>query len=187
MVSIRRATIDDLLSIQHCNLQNLPENYTFKYYLYHKLSWPYILYLAEVRGKVVGYALSKLEEESEALPHGHITSISVLRTFRKLGLGFKLMEAVNHDMQHILGAQYVSLHVRESNRAALGLYRDRLKYEVIEKEEGYYADGESAYMMVKFFEESARSVFSNKKKSRKEAERMKMGEGEHQVEDLQES
>jgi N-alpha-acetyltransferase 10/11 len=132
-----------------------------------------------VRGKVVGYVLSKIEEESDSLPHGHITSISVLRTFRKLGLGYKLMEAVNHDMQHILGAKYVSLHVRESNRAALGLYRDRLKYEVIEIEEGYYADGENAYMMVKFFDESARSEFSKKKRSRKDQDAMKLGEGEH--------
>lgn len=77
----------------------------------------------------------------------------------------------------------MSLHVRESNRAALGLYRDRLKYEVIEVEEGYYADGENAYMMVKFFDESARSDFSKKKKSRKDQDAMQLGEGEHQVEE----
>ena len=48
MVSIRRATFDDLVAMQNCNLWCLPENYTTKYYFYHFLSWPQLLYLAEV-------------------------------------------------------------------------------------------------------------------------------------------
>lgn len=43
----------------------------------------------------------------------------------------------------------MSLHVRVSNRAALGLYRDRLGYKVDNTEVGYYADGEDAYQMKK--------------------------------------
>ena len=39
-------------------------------------------------------------------------------------------------------AQYVSLHVRESNRAALHLYRDTLGFQINEVEPKYYADGE---------------------------------------------
>ena len=46
----------------------------------------------------------------------------------------------------------VSLHVRVSNRAALGLYRDKLKYAVIDVEQSYYADGENAYKMKKKLE-----------------------------------
>lgn len=80
----------------------------------------------------------------------------MIRTFRKLGLGYKMMKYVNRDMEQILGAKYVSLHVRESNRAAMGLYKDRLGYEVLEVEEGYYADGENALMMAMIFDESAR-------------------------------
>ena len=45
------------------------------------------------------------------------------------------------------GAQYVSLHVRESNVAALSLYRDTLGFKVIATEAKYYADGEDAYSM----------------------------------------
>ena len=112
--------------------------------------------MAEVNSKIVGYVLSKIEEDSDSLPHGHITSISILRTYRKLGLGCKLMTAAHEDMVSILDAKYVSLHVRKSNRAALGLYRDRLNYELVEIEEGYYADGEDAYCMRKVFDESIR-------------------------------
>jgi len=44
-------------------------------------------------------------------------------------------------------AQYVSLHVRVSNVAALALYRDTLGFKVVGTEAKYYADGEDAYSM----------------------------------------
>ena len=47
-----------------------------------------------------------------------------------------------HDaMELTQESDFVSLHVRVSNRAALGLYRDRLGYTVDNTEVGYYADG----------------------------------------------
>ncbi len=45
-------------------------------------------------------------------------------------------------------ARYMSLHVRETNRVALALYRDTLKFKQSEIDEKYYADGENAYAMV---------------------------------------
>lgn len=56
----------------------------------------------------------------------------------------------SHDsMRKVQSCKFVSLHVRVSNRAALGLYRDRLGYEVHEKSVEYYADGEDAFEMRK--------------------------------------
>jgi hypothetical protein len=43
--------------------------------------------------------------------------------------------------------QYVSLHVRISNVAALALYRDTLGFKVVGTEAKYYADGEDAFSM----------------------------------------
>ena len=43
--------------------------------------------------------------------------------------------------------KYVSLHVRESNVAALRLYKNTLGFKVIGTEAKYYADGEDAYSM----------------------------------------
>lgn len=87
--------MSDLLAMQKCNLFCLPENYQLKYYLYHVLSWPHLLFVAEdYDGKIVGYVLAKIDdEENQATIHGHITSLSVLRTHRKLGLATKLMNA----------------------------------------------------------------------------------------------
>jgi len=53
--------VDDLLAMQSCNLMCLPENYQMKYYLYHILSWPQLLYVAEdYNKKIVGYVLAKM-------------------------------------------------------------------------------------------------------------------------------
>ena len=39
----------------------LPENYQQKYYMYHILSWPQLLYVGEdADGKIVGYVLAKM-------------------------------------------------------------------------------------------------------------------------------
>lgn len=152
MVSIRQARMNDLLEMQNCNLMCLPENYQLKYYLYHILSWPQLLMVAEdiVTKRIVGYVLAKMEEDARQ-PHGHITSLSVLRSHRKLGLATKLMNAAQAEMRTVFDADYVSLHVRKSNTAAFHLYTQTLGYEQNDIEKAYYADGEDAYDMRKPF------------------------------------
>jgi len=155
MVSIRNATVDDLFQMQHCNLSCLPENYQMKYYFYHCLSWPQLLYVAQDhKKKIVGYVLAKMEEDVEPV-HGHITSLAVLRSHRKMGLAAKLMSAAQEAMQETFNAEYVSLHVRKSNRAAFSLYTQSLKFEIHDIEAKYYADSEDAYDMRKYFPKSA--------------------------------
>ena len=154
MVSIRRATVDDLLKMQQTNLLCLPENYQFKYYIYHYLSWPALLHVAEDHnGKIVGYVLAKLEDEEvkQGEVQGHITSISVLRTYRRLGVASKLMTHAINMMQQYFDADFVSLHVRVSNRPALHLYHKNLGFDVRGVEKEYYADKEDAYKMRKYF------------------------------------
>eukprot|EP00933_Yihiella_yeosuensis_P009181 TRINITY_DN11499_c1_g2_i1.p1 TRINITY_DN11499_c1_g2~~TRINITY_DN11499_c1_g2_i1.p1 ORF type:complete len:235 (-),score=84.25 TRINITY_DN11499_c1_g2_i1:98-802(-) len=156
MVFIRPATVDDLPGMQACNLQCLPENYQLKYYLYHILSWPQLPYVAvDFNNKIVGYVLAKMEEDSAEL-HGHVTSLAVLRTYRKLGIATKLMRASMKAMEEVFGAEHVSLHVRYTNRAAFTLYSQTLGYEIHDIEKGYYADKEDAYDMRKVFETGRR-------------------------------
>lgn len=113
----------------------------------------------------MGYVLAKMEEDpADGIQHGHITSLSVMRTHRRLGLAEKLMrqsrayalkalvERRTNDytekaMFETYKAVYVSLHVRVSNIAALALYRDTLGFTVTGTETKYYADGEDAYSM----------------------------------------
>nr|XP_023416351.1 N-alpha-acetyltransferase 10 [Cavia porcellus] len=111
--------------------------------LCHQLS-----YIAEdENGKIVGYVLAKMEEDPDDVPHGHITSLAVKRSHRRLGLAQKLMDQASRAMIENFNAKYVSLHVRKSNRAALHLYSNTLNFQISEVEPKYYADGEDAYAM----------------------------------------
>ncbi|XP_050294796.1 N-alpha-acetyltransferase 10 [Anthonomus grandis grandis] len=168
-MNIRCARPEDLMNMQHCNLLCLPENYQMKYYFYHGLSWPQLSYVAEdANGKIVGYVLAKMEEDQEDLKHGHITSLAVKRSHRRLGLAQKLMDQASEAMVECFDAKYVSLHVRKSNRAALNLYKNSLKFETVEIEPKYYADGEDAYSMKRDLSE-----FSKKKAVKVESEHLK--------------
>lgn len=147
MVSIRQATADDLIQMQTSNLWCLPENYQLKYFLYHLISWPQLLHVAENhKGQIVGYVLAKMEEDASP-PHGHITSLAVLRTHRKCGIATKLMQQAHARMQEAFGCHFCSLHVRYTNMAAFHLYSQTLGYKIDSIEKGYYADGEDAYSM----------------------------------------
>lgn len=189
-VTIRRATIDDIICMQNANLHNLPENYMMKYYMYHILSWPEASFVATTTDvgsefednegeedgnyltieddngfnikldptyvkpgeKLVGYVLVKMNDDPDQQnepPNGHITSLSVMRTYRRMGIAEKLMRQALYALNEVHMAQYVSLHVRQSNRAALHLYRDTLEFEVLSIEKSYYQDGEDAYAMKK--------------------------------------
>ncbi|KAJ7496191.1 acyl-CoA N-acyltransferase [Mycena galericulata] len=156
-MNIRLAKADDLLAMQAANLQNLPENYSSRLWVYHIITWPQISFVAEdAKGRIVGYVLAKIDDpkkdddeprkSAEAI-HGHINSISVLRTYRRLGLAKKLMILSQEAMVTVYKASFVSLHVRRSNKAAIALYHDALGFNVAKVESGYYADKEDALSM----------------------------------------
>ncbi|KAK5133947.1 N-terminal acetyltransferase A complex catalytic subunit ard1 [Meristemomyces frigidus] len=159
-MDIRVLHPSDIPHVQQTNITNLPENYFCKYYMYHALSWPQLSYVAvDVSRpkktpydapKIVGYVLAKMEEDpADGVQHGHITSLSVHRTHRRLGLAEKLMRQSQRAMFETYGAVYVSLHVRVSNIAARSLYEDTLGFKNNGTEEKYYADGEDAFSMRK--------------------------------------
>ncbi|XP_060148126.1 N-alpha-acetyltransferase 11 isoform X1 [Globicephala melas] len=156
-MNIRNARPEDLMNMQHCNLLCLPENYQMKYYFSHGLSWPQLSYVAEdENGKIVGYVLAKMEEGPHNVRHGHITSLAVKRSHRRLGLAQKLVDQACGAMIENFSAKYVSLHVRKrwkpgpregGNRAALRLYSNTLNFQISKVEPKYYTDGEDAYTM----------------------------------------
>ena len=135
-----------------------------KYYTYHFLNWPQLTFVAEDhRGRVIGYVLAKMEEEIESVEdtHGHITSLAVMRSHRKLGLATKLMLKTERVMVETFDARYVSLHVRATNRAARKLYEQTLGFKVHDVEKGYYADGEDGYALRKDLAHVRQQVLEN--------------------------
>ena len=85
----------------------------------------------------------------------------MLRKHRRRGIATALMRRSQIEMNEVFGAQFVSLHVRKSNRAAFHLYAETLKYKINDIERGYYADGEDAYDM--------RCTFGEEKEEEKSA------------------
>ena len=106
---------------------------------------------------------------------GHITSLSVLRTHRKRGIATALMRRSQKEMHKVFDAEYVSLHVRKSNRAAFHLYNETLQYEINDVEKAYYADGEDAYDM--------RCTFAKQEAKERAAREVAESMGELQVAD----
>ncbi|KAK6977703.1 N-acetyltransferase domain-containing protein [Favolaschia claudopus] len=149
-MNLRLAKPEDLPHIQAANLQNLPENYSMKFWMYHILTWPQISFVAEDnKGRIVGYVLARVKDPANKAPeiHGHVNSISVLRSYRRLGLARRLMLLSQEAMTTVYKSSFVSLHVRKSNKAAISLYRDSLGFRVDKVEHKYYGDGEDALYM----------------------------------------
>ncbi|MGB9880376.1 MAG: ribosomal protein S18-alanine N-acetyltransferase, partial [Anaerolineae bacterium] len=85
---------------------------------------------------------------------GHVISIAVLEGYRGMGIGQKLMEEGMKNVRES-GASEIYLEVRQSNLPAIQLYR-KLGFRAVRVLEGYYRDGENAYLMVANLEEKTR-------------------------------
>lgn len=86
------------------------------------------------------YGFRDDEESSEK--HGHITSLAVCKNYRRLGLAERLMRQAGNtsvlkslinsllelSMVEVHDAHYITLHVRTSNKSALSLYENQLKF-----------------------------------------------------------
>ncbi|EAY08118.1 acetyltransferase, GNAT family protein [Trichomonas vaginalis G3] len=180
-ISIRRIKITDLPEMQQTNLSCLAENYGMWFWLYHYLTFPASSHCAvNSQNHVLGYVLSKMNDEpyrkatNEGL-HALMTSVAVYNGYRKLGLGRQLMILSQRSSHECYKAEFVKLHVRETNRAGHQLYEKTLGYARIAVEKGYYVDGEDAWSMKYTFpksekelaEEAAKKQSTLQKKSRR--------------------
>lgn len=148
-ISLRRVKVTDLIQMQNANLHCLPENYQMWYWMYHYLVAPQGSHVAvDSRGKVLGYVLSKLDDDDRKKPtHGHVTSVAIYSRYRKLGIATKLLSYTHKTLKECFRAEYVSLNVRETNRAAHILYQKTLGYKFMNLDEAYYADGENGWTL----------------------------------------
>jgi len=118
---------------------------------------------------IVAYVLAKIDDSAEDSPSvavassghsscgaglaaapvkGHITSLAVMRTHRRLGIAKRLMESSLMHMASEYRASSCSLHVRSSNKAAVDLYRMALGFKVEKTVAAYYGDGEDGMCML---------------------------------------
>jgi len=77
---------------------------------------------------------------------GHVVSIGILPSYRRLGIGSGLMKKAMDALKNIYECVEVYLEVRVSNNTAIKFY-EKLGFTIDRVIKGYYKDGEDAYVM----------------------------------------
>lgn len=132
---------DDLEQVLEIERNSFPLPWLRQHFI-DELNSPHSFPLSafDASGRLAGYICPML-----LLDEGHILNVAVDPVFRSAGVGRLLVGQVLQDCR-LGGASFVSLEVRESNLAAIGLYR-RIGFTEVGKRKGYYENGEDALMM----------------------------------------
>jgi ribosomal-protein-alanine N-acetyltransferase len=110
--------------------------------------YPSTYFVAVCDGMVAGFVVGGLEDTGENI-YGHLCNLGVSPRYRRRGIGKLLVRRVEHQFALEL-ATGVQLEVRFSNTAAQRFYRS-LGYREVFGIEHYYANGEDALVMMKWF------------------------------------
>lgn len=141
----------DLQSVIRINRICLPENYADFFFIDLYERFPEAFIVAEENGEVVGYIMCRIELGlsnfgfSGLIKKGHIVSVAVLPQYRRKGIGQALIKKAMEGMQ-TYNAKQCFLEVRVTNTPAINLYK-KLGFEITRTINGYYSDGEDAYVM----------------------------------------
>ena len=149
--SIRYADASDVPSVINVNAATLPEHYSDYFYYEILNEFPSTFIVADLGGQVVSYIMCRIEYGLSVMRRfglarkGHIISIATLQEHRGKGVGTALILRAMDEMRKG-GCKEVFLEVRVTNEEAVALYR-KLTFHVGGTMQGYYKDGESAYLM----------------------------------------
>jgi ribosomal-protein-alanine N-acetyltransferase len=103
-------------------------------------------WVAEHEGSIAGFIIA----DREPVGIGHITTIDVLEGFRRRGVGTELMDVAEH-WAHKAKLRLIYLETAEDNLKAQAFYEAR-GYKKVDRVEGYYSNGQAAWVMVKHLE-----------------------------------
>ena len=151
--TIRKFVPDDLQSVMQINRVCLPENYTDFFFVDLHQRFPETFIIAEENQKLVGYIMCRIEVGLSnygfggLVRKGHVVSIAVLPENRRKGVAQALINRALEGMQYYKAKQCF-LEVRVTNDAGVSLYK-KLGFDITRTINGYYSDGEDAYVMTK--------------------------------------
>jgi ribosomal-protein-alanine N-acetyltransferase len=150
---LRKFIPDDLQSVIQINRVCLPENYTDFFFMDLHQRFPETFIVAEEGTGIAGYIMCRIEVGLSnygfggLIKKGHVVSIAVLPQYRRRGIARALISRALEGMQYYKAKQCF-LEVRVTNDFAISLYK-KLSFEVTRTVNGYYSDGEDAYVMTK--------------------------------------
>lgn len=144
-VTIRQAERADLLAVVRIESASFPQPWpanAFEQFL----GRPGFLVAVDADGAIVGFAIAD-DARTYGGRLGHLKDIAVHPKRRGEGIATALLERVLAVLR-ARGCDSVKLEVRESNDAAIGLYR-RFGFERLRRVSGYYENGEDAIVMIR--------------------------------------
>jgi ribosomal-protein-alanine N-acetyltransferase len=97
---------------------------------------------ARVEGELAGFIIARIDLVRNH-PFGHIMTIDVSPSFRRKGVGQRLMVEIEAIFRQ-KGVKEVRLEVREGNVAAIALY-EKLGYKRISRLANYYGEAHGFY------------------------------------------
>ena len=145
---IRRAMPSDIPAIVAIEKESFIDPWEQSVFLEALTYYPTTYFVAVCDGVVAGFVVGGLEDTGENI-YGHLCNLGVSPRYRRRGIGKLLVRRVEHQFALEL-ATGVQLEVRVSNTAAQRFYR-RLGYREVFGIEHYYANGEDALVMMKWF------------------------------------
>lgn len=145
---IRRATPADIAAIVAIEKESFIDPWEQAVFLEALTYYPTTYFVAECDGAVVGFVVGGLEDTGENI-YGHLCNLGVSPRYRRRGIGRLLVNRVQHQFALEM-ATGVQLEVRVSNTTAQRFYR-RMGYRDVFGIEHYYANGEDAIVMMKWF------------------------------------
>ncbi len=152
-LTLRKFTPDDLQNVMQINRVCLPENYTDFFFVDLHQRFPETFIVAEENGKIMGYIMCRIEVGLSnfgfggLVRKGHVVSIAVLPQYRRRGVAKAIINKALEGMAYYKAKQGF-LEVRVTNESAISLYKN-LGFEITRTINGYYSDGEDAYVMTK--------------------------------------
>lgn len=147
-ISIRRARQEDIGAIARIEAESFPDPWSAQVFAETLTYFPSTFFVAEHDGRVVGFIAGGLEDTGEEV-YGHICNLAVTPLYRKHGVGRMLVQRAERQFAINLAAG-VQLEVRVSNLPAQQFYR-HLGYRDVFLIDRYYANGEDAVVMMKWF------------------------------------
>jgi len=150
---LRKFIPDDLQGVMQINRVCLPENYTDFFFMDLHQRFPETFIVAEENGEMAGYIMCRIEVGLSnygfggLIRKGHVVSIAVMPQHRRKGVAHALINKALEGMQYYKAKQGF-LEVRVTNDSGISLYK-KLGFESTRTINGYYSDGEDAYVMTK--------------------------------------
>jgi ribosomal-protein-alanine N-acetyltransferase len=145
---IRRARLTDIPAITATEAESFPDPWGGSVFADAVAYFPTTFFVTTKGDEVAGFIVGGLEDTGEEV-YGHICNLAVRKCFRNLGIGASLVRRIEHQFA-LEAASGVQLEVRISNKNAQAFYK-KLGYEEVFQVIRYYANGEDAIVMMRWF------------------------------------